>query len=51
MAVLTFEHMAAQYDPAIAQGVNQVISNAISGNAETVTEALTLYVIIIGLLL
>lgn len=46
--VQTFQQMAAQYDPAIATGVNRVISNAISGNADTVTAALTMYVIIIG---
>nr|WP_294566809.1 type IV secretion system protein [uncultured Rhodopila sp.] len=44
----TFEQIAAQYDPAIAQGVNQVITNAVSGNADTVTAALTVYVICMG---
>lgn len=48
MAIQTFVELANQYDPAIATGVNRVIANAISGNADTITEGLTLYVIIIA---
>ena len=48
MAVLTFEQMAGQYDPAIATGVNAVLQNAITGNAEVLTDALTLYMLILG---
>ena len=51
MAVDTFEQIAGQYDPAIATGVNAVIGNAIAGNATTIADALTLYVLIIGALL
>ncbi len=51
MAIQTFVTLSAQYDPAIAQGVNQIVASAISGNADTVTEALTLYVICIGALM
>lgn len=48
MAVQTFEQLAGQYDPAIATGVNQVLESAIAGNAAVLTDAMVLYIMIIG---
>lgn len=48
MAVQTFIELGNQYDGAIATGVNRVIANGISGNADTIAQALTLYILIVG---
>lgn len=48
MAIQYFAAIAGEYDPAIATGVNQMIANGIAGNAQTITEAITLYIIIIA---
>jgi hypothetical protein len=51
MAVCTFEALATQYDAALSTGVNRIIANAITNNAQQLAVALTLYVIVIGYLM
>lgn len=51
VAVQTYVELANIYETTMSIGVNRVIANGTANNADVLAEALTLYIIIVGLLM